>query len=220
MPSQTRRLFVNKLIPDVRHLIENHEELNPPGRGRRYLGHITRSGVVMLCAAWELYAEEIVGEAVNFLVKDCEDPDFLPDHVKGKIAKAAKNDSHDFGALRLCGSGWKQVYYQAAMKDCARLNTPKFGPVSEIFKDWLNIHPDELENGWRHTREELNEFVALRGEIAHRGADAGYVRRDRLMELVRMIDAIVVDTDNLLARRLRETSNSGRRPWNIIPVHD
>lgn len=212
MPSNARKNFSKRLLPDVASLIQTHRDVNPDGHGRRALGHITRSGVVMLCAAWELYIENLVAESVEFLTRDAQTPDFLPDRVKGKIAQTAKNDQHAHGALRLCGDGWKSVYRDAARRDTEKLNAPKFGNINNIFFDWLAI-PDISVN-WRHPREELNRFVELRGEIAHRGAEASYVRITRLVELKNMIDDLSLDVDRTLSDYLRSISVNGARPWN------
>ena len=211
MPSKSRKLFKDKLLPDVVSLDETHRRVNHDGHGRRALGHITRSGVVMLCAAWELYIEEVLVESACFLVNGAEAPDFLPPKVKGRIAQAAKNDTHEFGALRLCGDGWKEVYIDAVKRDAERLNSPKFGNISELFNKWLAV--ESLDQDWRHTREALNEFVTIRGEIAHRGADAQYVRISQLRTFKSMIDDLVVDIDRGLSDHLKEIGYGGRRPW-------
>ena len=218
MPSNARQKFKRRLLPDVTRLLQTHEELNPPGRGRRHLGHITRSGVLSLCAAWELYIEDVVCEGAQHLANRSGVPDSLPDHVKGKIAQVAKNNKHNFGVLELCGEGWKSVYLGAVKRECEQLNTPKFGNIAKIFEDWLGLTAAEISATWRHPVEDLNSFVRLRGEIAHRGADAQYVQRNQLRDFVQTLDEIVVDTDNALWRHLKAISNGGRAPWNIIPI--
>ena len=211
MPSKARKLFRDKLLPDVVSLDETHRKVNPDGHGRRALGHITRSGVVMLCAAWELYMEEVLVEGAEFLVDGASDPDFLPDPVKGRISQVAKNDKHDFGALRLCGFGWKDVYVDSVKKDAEKLNTPKYGNINELFSKWLAI--DDISANWRHDRDVLNEFVRTRGEISHRGAGADYVRISRLREYKKIIDELVVDTDRFLSDHLKEIAFHNKRPW-------
>ncbi|WP_161634102.1 HEPN domain-containing protein [Sulfitobacter noctilucae] len=218
VPSNSRQNFKRKLLPDVTKLLQTHEELSPPGRGRRHLGHITRSGVLSLCSAWELYIEDVTIECANFLVDTADVPDALPDRVKGQLVKASKADTHNFGVLKLCGSGWKDVYLETVTAHCNRLNTPKFGQISSLLHDWLGVAEADLEAAWSNPRESLNSFVTLRGEIAHRGADAEYVRRDCLSGYVDMIDQFTIDTDNFLRYHISSIMTENRSPWNRIPL--
>jgi len=50
MPSTSFLKFETNMLTDVDRIISSHTQLNHDGRGRRGLGHITRSGVLMLCA--------------------------------------------------------------------------------------------------------------------------------------------------------------------------
>lgn len=81
MPSSSLQQFIWNL-EDVERLQQAHNELNPDGRGRRALGHITRSGLVMLCAAWELYFEDLIKESAALIVTECQDPNSLPVSIK------------------------------------------------------------------------------------------------------------------------------------------
>jgi len=211
MPSNSRALFRDKLLPDVANLEEAHASLSPNGRGRRGLGYITRSGVVILCASLELYFEEVIVESAEFLVKSADSPDFLPLSIKRRICNTVKGDKDELGALRLCGMGWKEVYLESVRKEVERLNSPKYERINAITSGWLDL--TDISSGWRHSRDTLNEFVALRGEVAHRGADARYVRVQDLRELKSIVDDIVVDTDRMLCDHLAVLSSNNRRPW-------
>lgn len=212
MPSKARKQFREKLIPDVMALIEAHRKLNPTGHGRRKLGHVTRSGVLMLCASWETYIEDVLTEGVDFISQTLETPSNLPNRVKGKLSQTVKNSKHNFAVLELSGAGWKRVYHDACCHDCGALNTPKVHQVSELFLNWLGVEQNELKAAWRHDPSDLNDFVRLRGDIAHRGAGAPYVRITDLTKLKEMIDDFSVDTDRFLSDHIREIA--GKRPWN------
>jgi RiboL-PSP-HEPN len=69
MPSRSLQIFYYNLLNDINQLIKIHDTLNK-GKGRKSLGHLTRSGVVLLCAAWEVYIEEVLVEAANYLKKN------------------------------------------------------------------------------------------------------------------------------------------------------
>ncbi|WP_449040512.1 HEPN domain-containing protein [Paracoccus sp. (in: a-proteobacteria)] len=220
MPSAAKKLFFGKLVIGVEKLVDSHHELNPAGRGRRNLTHLTHGGVLMLCAAWELYVEDALREAVGKLIENESDPNKLPDRVKRKIAAAAKNDKHDWGVLRLANNGWKEVYLDAVNADCDALNTPKFGSIATLYQNWLDVSHNELAAAWRSDRDDINAFVTLRGDIAHRGSGAAYVRRDDLCQYIDIIKNTVIDTDNFLAHHVRRLSHGIVRCWNVTPVAD
>lgn len=211
MPSKSSENFKKKLLPDVTALIKTHGDVNPPGRGRRKLAHITRSGVIMLCAAWELYIENVALESVHFITKGALIPDYLPDLIRGKIAQKAKNDTHNFGALKLCGQGWKQVYIDGVKEDVSKLNTPKFGNIKDIFSKWFD-HPD-ISQVWTNPTDDLNDFVSLRGEIAHRGASAGYVTIKELTDFSSLIQTFVNETDSGLSEHIEKIGFNKKKPW-------
>ena len=69
----------------------------------RGLGHITRSGVLMLCAAWELYLEELLIESARVIVDRAASPDDLPEKVQKEIAKTVRDSKHELKPLQLAG---------------------------------------------------------------------------------------------------------------------
>jgi hypothetical protein len=110
MPSVALQKFERNMLEDVDRIIGSHGDLNHEGMGRRGLGHITRSGVLTLCAAWELYLEEVLVEAVRWLIERADTPDQLPKPVQKELAKVARESKHELKPLELAGQGWEQVY--------------------------------------------------------------------------------------------------------------
>ncbi|WP_197030545.1 HEPN domain-containing protein, partial [Halomonas sp. BC04] len=110
MPSASFRKFENNLLIDVDRIIDSHYHLNHDGGGKRGLGHITRSGVLMLCAAWELYIEEVLLEGVDYFTHQLDSPKGLPKPVQKEIARSVKEAKHDLKPLELAGEGWKDLY--------------------------------------------------------------------------------------------------------------
>ncbi len=129
MPSVAFQKFERNMLDDVDRIIKSHKQLNHSGLGRRGLGHITRSGVLMLCAAWELYLEEIIIEAVNVLIERATSPTSLPQAVQKEIAKYVKESKHELKALELAGDGWKVTYHNHATQSLVGFNTPKSATV-------------------------------------------------------------------------------------------
>lgn len=133
MPSSALSKFEANLLVDVDRLIESHGQLNHQGMGRRGLGHITRSGVLMLCAAWELYLEELLIESARIIVARAASPADLPKKVQKEIAKAVRTSKHELKPLDLAGEGWRDVYVNHATARIQSLNTPKSSNVDTLF---------------------------------------------------------------------------------------
>lgn len=96
-------------IYDAKRLLQAHSILSAAPPGKKGLGHITRSGVVMLCAAWERYQEAVLVEGVTYLAKEIRDTNNLPLNVKKYLSKIAKNSQHELKPMELAGEGWRRL---------------------------------------------------------------------------------------------------------------
>ncbi len=210
MPSSALSKFENNLLVDVDRLIESHGQLNHQGMGRRGLGHITRSGVLMLCAAWELYLEELLIESAKILGDRAGAPSDLPKSVQKEIAKAVRESKHELKPLELAGDGWCDVYIDHARVRAQHLNTPKSGNVDPLYKCLVGI--EGLSDAWSVGANNIDDFVTTRGDIAHRGRAAGYVKIGKLRTYKDQVVRTVIDTDNALVDFLRDNIR-GRAPW-------
>lgn len=217
MPSSAKTKFKKKMLPDVDALLESHQKLSPTGKGRRFLGHITRAGVQTLCASWELYIEELVVEFAKVIALRALTPNELPPNLRIKIARAVRNDKNELAPLRLVEPGWRWVYWNEVERLCSLLNSPKYGNLETLFHKCIDAN--DIDQNWSHDRRELNSFVNLRGEIAHKGADTPYVSVARLKEMRVMIADLVAQTDKTICEHLRIiTANcthidAGKLPW-------
>ncbi|MEG4314742.1 HEPN domain-containing protein [Pseudomonas sp. FIP_A4] len=210
MPSSALQKFERNMLVDVDRIIESHGQLNHDGLGRRGLGHITRSGVLMLCAAWELYLEELLVESVRTLIRRADIPTQLPQHVQKEISKTVRESKHELKPLELAGDGWKTVYDNHTTQTIQGLNTPKSTNIDPLFKRFVGI--ENLSNSWSIGEEALNAFVTARGDIAHRGRNAGYITIINLHEYRAQILRCVIDTDNAMADFIQRKSIGGS-PW-------
>lgn len=213
MPSAALTKFETTMMKDVTRIIESHATLSGGAPGKKGLGHLTRGGVLLLCAAWELYLEEVLREAVNFACVKAAAPDDLPKAVKKAIAAYVVGSQHELKALAMAGDGWKAVYQEAAQIKIDSVNTPKPGVINPIFNKFLGV--DQISSCWHHGEQVIKDFVSARGDIAHRGGDAGYVIIGKLRdEYVPQISRTVIDTDNFLSQHMREMFPGRQRPWN------
>lgn len=210
MPSKALLKLQKNTLVDVDRIISSHAQLNHDGGGKRGLGHITRSGVLMLCAAWELYVEEVGLEIAHHLADRALEPGDLPDKVQKSIAKYVRNHKHDLKPLELANAGWGHVYLSYAQERISSLNTPKSGPVDEIYEHILGW--ENASNSWACGTKTINEFVKMRGEIAHRGRDSHYMNIIELKKYRKIIFEAAVGHDNGAADFLRDVSVGGL-PW-------
>jgi hypothetical protein len=210
MPSDALQAFRYNIV-DVDRLIESHGRLHDGNPGKKGLGHITRSGVVMLCAAWELYLESLVVEGAKYLTKQCQSPDQLPDRVQKELSKVARESKHELKPLEFAGDGWKRVLVTHAEELCRGINTPKAGPINELFARVLGL--ENLSDCWSCGKDAINTFVSARGDIAHRGRYADYIKIGQLAEYRTRVDTTTVETDNMVGTHLAAITPSGHKPW-------
>lgn len=211
MPSSAFSKFENRMLTDVDRLIESHGILSGGAQGRPGLGHITKSVTFLLCAAWELYIEELVVEIAKVLADRANSPSDLPKEVRKEISKHVKKHSHELKPLDLAGDGWRLVYLAHSKELVSQLNTPKTGPINLLVKKisgWTN--PTEC---WSCEPNYINDFVTVRGDIAHSGSDANYVRLDTLRDDYRVhIAETVREMDNGACDYVQANSE-GNSPW-------
>lgn len=210
MPSSALLKFQGNLLVDVDRIIHSHAILNHDGGGRRGLGHITRSGVFMLCAAWELYVEEVGLEIATLLAQRANAPSALPQRVQKTLAKFVREHKHDLKPLELAGAGWESVYVGHVREVLGGLNTPKAGPIEEIYERLLGW--GSCGDHWSCGRNTINDFVKARGDIAHRGRDTDYVNIRVLRDYRTTIFRTVVEHDNAAADFVQANS-VGNSPW-------
>lgn len=211
MPSSSFTKFERNLLVDVERIINSHAQLNHNGKGRRGLGHITRSGVLMLCAAWELYLEEVLLEGVNYFIQKLDSPKLLPKAVQQELSRHVREAKHELKPLELAGDGWKVLYRNHANEVLQGLNTPKSGNLDPLFRKFLGIV--QFSDWWSLGAQKINDFVTARGDIAHRGRDAQYVTIKSLHVYLQDIKQTVVDIDNQLTEYLCEKTPGPDRPW-------
>jgi hypothetical protein len=112
----------------------------------------------------------------------------------------------------MSGDGWKTVYMDIAKEQVASLNTPKRRNIDILFLKLIGFQ--EASGAWTLGEAAVDEFVSARGDIAHRGRDAGYVTINRLRDVYRpQIAKTAVETDNAVATYLHRTFEPHQYPW-------
>lgn len=213
MPSAALRKYEGAMMRDVDRIIATHASIQNGGPGNMGLGHLTRAGVLLLCAAWELYIEEVLVEAVNHSIDRSTSPDDLPAIVQRTISDYVRASKHNLKPLAMAGDGWKTIYIEIAREWVVGLNTPKRHNIDEGFLKIVGI-PD-LSNSWTLGPAAINGFVEARGDVAHRGSDAGNIHMNVLRDTYKVqVTRCAVETDNVLSTFIRGAFQPNTYPWN------
>jgi hypothetical protein len=137
------------------------------------------------------------------------------------LAKELKTDDHELAVWKLAGDGWRALL-QARLTRLQeernrRLNTPKTVQIDELFLKALGI--TRVSDSWRwkprmtpdKARTKLDNFVTLRGTIAHRGADLKSVKKAQVRDYFDFIRRLAGRTGRAVLTIARDTT--GKSPW-------
>lgn len=172
----------------------------------------------MLCAAWELYFEDLIKESVDMIVDRCQDPHNLPTTMRKKLAKEASAPPDELSVLSLCNDGWGEVLKEAAEREVARLNTPKSEQLGVLVRHYLGI--ENISTAWTIGADGINDIVTVRGDVAHRGRNADYLPIGTLESYKNRIHYSVVETDGYVSCHLKEILGLRTKPWRARSVPD
>jgi len=192
MPSNAYSNF-EKNLKDVERLNNSHAQLNHDGRGKRGLGHLTRSGIFMLCAAWEVYHEELIKECVRIIVDNTALPKELPRPIRLTLINHFSNLKDKSKLLHIAGDGWKLTYINICDDEMRNLNSPKVDNLNKCYRNFLAV--EQISNLWSMADQEIDEFVKIRGDIAHNGRGAQYIRINLLERYILSINKTVIEND-------------------------
>lgn len=209
MTSQARIKF-NDNCDDINRLLGIHEELTGTAPGRRYGTEVlNKSAIVLLTAFWEAYCEDLAAEALSHLVEHASSAQALPEELRKLVARELKGHKNDLEIWKLSGEGWRQVLTlrldALQQRRNMGLNTPKAKQLDELFHDALGIKAVSESWVWSNMTRvrasaKLDDYVVLRGAIAHRGAAASTVKKrhvkgyfEHLKRLVELTEARVAE---------------------------
>lgn len=198
-------------VLDARRLHQAHGIVSEGRPGKKGLGHLTRSGVVMLCAAWERYNESVIVEAVGYLAKEIRDPNNLPLSVRKHLSAITKQHAHELKPMELAGDGWRALYVAQATYETSVLNTPKSGNLKALYERLTGL--SDVSDFWSIGAKPVDDFVATRGDIAHNGRKTPYIAAGTLLHYISMIEKVTAEHDNKLCDYLKAASGSTYQPW-------
>ena len=204
MPTQARKRFEGS-CSDVKRLLAIHKDIAGDAPGRKYgVEVLSKSAIVLICAYWEAYIEDIVAEALEFTVAKVVDPAKLPLELRKIIARMVKQDPNDLTPWNLAGEGWRSVLKQnldvALKRYLSNWNTPKSANIRALYEQALGLQdlPATWQRSWLSSTKairKLDDFVTLRGAIAHRGKSAQSVKKQVVNNAFAHVQELVQFTD-------------------------
>ena len=205
------------MMKDVDRVIVEHEAVQQGRQGNMNLGYLTRAGVLFLCAGWELYNEELVLEAVQKILDRVTGPDRLPTKVQKVISNYVREAKHELKPLALAGDGWRTVYQDKANEVVATLNTPKKGVIDNLFHTLIGF--EDVSEKWSCGSKAINDFVSVRGDVAHKGADAATIHIRTLRDVFKpRITQTVLEMDHAISTFIRDAYPDDGYPWRRRPI--
>lgn len=209
---------------EIAQLTDIHEQISGKERGRRHLEVLNKSAIVLLCAYWEAYCEDLADISLRHLLAHLKDPAGLPAPLRKRIARELKEDRHELSPWKVAGEGWKSHLRSrlGALRHARNVewNTPKAANVDKFFEDSLGIV--KLSDAWHWwtinaptAKHRLDLIVTLRGDIAHRGSTLETVEKFRVIRALKHIRKLVAVTDVHVSRELKAIT--GVEPWADIP---
>lgn len=211
MPSNAYLNFLHIRF-DVIKLIETHTLYSQNRPGRKNLGHLTRSAVVMLCAAWERYNEDLLLESIEYIANNTPDINKLSKRIKKTISDKVKADKNENKPIELAGEGWKHVWQTYAKIETELLNTPKSTKLNMLFNIYLGI--ENYTKLWKtKDPKRIDNFVTDRGNIAHNGNRASYITMYKLRSYQDMIVDNVIEIDSNMADEVANILGKNSVPW-------
>ena len=107
MSTKSRKSF-DENCKDVERLLAIHKDIAGHAPGRKYgVEVLNKSAIVLICAFWEAYIEDLADEALDAMVNGVADFNKLPLDLRKRLAKAVKTNPNDLSPWDLAGNGWQ-----------------------------------------------------------------------------------------------------------------
>lgn len=213
MPTKAYGNF-QKNLDTVNRLQKTYDQvrIGRNSKGKAAFDHITRSAIIFLASAFEVYIEDVAQEGCTQHIALAGEAKRLPHDVKDTISKHVRNEKNGMPPIELCDQGWKEVYKTLVRKEVERFNTPKKRQIIELFQSKIGIREDDISS--IPGIDKLDEVITFRGEIAHRVKASQYVTIDKVREDVEIIMSIVVELDKMILDYFKNCYPEARIPWN------
>lgn len=217
-PPRAQLSFQFYSYPQVDRLLSIHSAVGGSRPGRRYrLEILNKSAIVLACAFWEAFVEDLTADALFHLAKHADNAQVLPKELRKSILKDLQAKKHELAVWDIADDNWRELLRERARKIVEvgdrTLSNPSCEKVDEFFCRQAGLI--RVSDSWRwpgtspdKARQKLDEFVQLRNVIAHRGGprDSTVTKRDAERGLA-LIDRVADLSVNAADVQLSDSTN-------------
>lgn len=188
-----------------------HKEIAGPGAGRKHRQDIlNRAAIVLISACWESDIEDVAVEASDYLLENARTYDAFPVKIRTLASRELRRADDERRVWDLAGDGWRKVLqdHRESVKDkwLRDFNTPKSQQVRHFYSGLLGL---DVTSAWswkamstKQACEKLNEYLTIRGNIAHRVRHDENVPKKQGKEFLAHVANLARKTDEALADHL------------------
>ncbi len=206
---------------DIDRLWAIHEEVAGGGTGRKHDVEVLNSAAIMfITACWESFVEDLATEAFDFMLANVTKASAVPSKVQDFATRPIFVQKDSRQVWDLADTGWRAVlltHRDATLKKWLDpLNTPKTKQVDELYEELLSIR--KLSENWHwygmgaeQAGEKLDEYITIRGNIAHRLHHDETVYKNWGTDYLNHVQTLVEKCDQAVAAHLQTLT--GRQPW-------
>ncbi len=188
---------------DIRHLLGIHSALAGKNRGRRpsALGVLNRSAIVLTAALWEAFLEDVCLEAIRRVVDELPSSSRLPNSVKVAISRRFDMQRNPMSPWELADRGWAKAWLHFGESEIGRFHNPTSENVRTLVSNLLGIPDVTAMWTWagmsnQQACKKLDDFLILRGEIAHRVRPGSSIQKKVCADFMRHVFRLVLYTSD------------------------
>lgn len=215
--SSTAKIAYDANHTDTEQLWEIHNNYKGPDQGRHVLN---KAAVIFITATWESFVEDLAMEAFDFMLANVATYDKVPVKVRAFATQSIFDQKDSRKVWELADNGWRTVL--TAHREATRqnwlgsFNTPKWGNVDKLYDSLLGITSVSAGWYWQNmavdtARTKLDEYIRIRGNIAHRVSHDETVYRSWGSDYSNHIQRLVRNTEDTVKEHLHTIT--GIAPW-------
>jgi hypothetical protein len=124
--------------PQVKRLLTIHETLGGSGPGRRHsLEVLNKSAIVMTCAFWEAFVEDLAADALKHLARHATSARDLSIDLRKSILDELRREKNELAMWDLADGEWRDILRRRAKRITEAadrsLSSPTSQKVDEFF---------------------------------------------------------------------------------------